>query len=441
MRRPAYPLPTPWFAALVALSAVGFFFWSGTSWWALAAMELGLLVLFVLDALLCVSPSKVTVARESPDAMTMGEEAELTWMVVNTSNRTARLVVADALWPSLGADRRRVHATLTGGGRLRARARLRPTRRGRFPLRDVTVRSGGPMRLATRQATRAVPGGLRVMPAYPSRDEVLRRIRVPRVLEVGMRSIRTSGGGTEFDQLRDYRPDDEFKRINWPATVRLGRPIVQQYRAERNQNVVLLLDNGRVMAGTVGGVPRVEHAMDAVLGVVQAASRLSDRVGMLAFDRQVRAIVVPTNGKGQLARAAEAMYQLETDYSESAYQVAFAAAAQRFRRRSLYIVLTDLVEAVVEQALLPALPIITRRHLVVVAAVQDPMVVAWAKGGEHQWVGESFREAAAVNAMAQRARAVARLRAAGAVVVDAEPGRLAVDLVDTYLQLKASGKL
>jgi uncharacterized protein (DUF58 family) len=162
---------------------------------------------------------------------------------------------------------------------------------------------------------------------------------------------------------------------------------------------------------------------------------------MLAFDRQVRAIVVPTNGKGQLARAAEAMYQLETDYSESAYQVAFATAAQRFRRRSLYIVLTDLVEAVVEQALLPALPIITRRHLVVVAAVQDPTVVTWAKGGEHQWVGESFREAAAVNAMAQRARAVARLRAAGAVVVDAEPGRLAVDLVDTYLELKASGRL
>ena len=441
MRRPAYPLPTAWFAALVALSAVAFFFWPGTEWLALVVVQAALLGLFLVDAVLCVSPSKVVVARESPDAMTMGEPAELTWVVDNTASRTARVVMSDALWPSLGAERRRVTSTLPAAGRLRARTTLRPSRRGRFPLRDITVRTGGPMRLACRQATRAVPGGLRVMPAYPSRDEVLRRIRIPRVLEVGMRSIRTSGGGTEFDQLRDYRPDDEFKRINWPATVRLGRPIVQQYRAERNQNVVLLLDNGRVMAGVVGGVPRVEHAMDAVLGVVQAANRLGDRVGMLAFDRQVRSIVVPTNGKGQLARAAESMYQLETEYSESAYQVAFATATQRFRRRSLYIVLTDLVEAVVEQALLPALPIITRRHLVVVAAVQDPTVVGWAKGGDHQWAGEAYREAAAVNAMAQRARAVARLRAAGAVVVDAEPGRLAVELVDTYLELKASGKL
>jgi uncharacterized protein (DUF58 family) len=295
--------------------------------------------------------------------------------------------------------------------------------------------------MVSRQATRDVDGGIRVMPAYPSREEVQRRIRVPRVLEVGLRSIRVSGGGTEFDQLRDYRPDDEFRRIDWPATVRLQRPIVKQYRAERNQNIVLLLDNGRVMAGTVGGVPRVEHAMDAVLGVVQTATRLGDRVGMLAFDRQVRSIVVPTNGKSQLGRAAEAMYMLEPDYSESAYQVAFNYATARFRRRSLFIVLTDLVEAAVEQALLPALPIITRRHLVVVAAVQDPAVKEWAAGGPHQWASEAFREAAAINVLHQRARATARLRAAGAIVVDAAPGQLATELVDKYLEVKASGRL
>jgi uncharacterized protein (DUF58 family) len=441
VRRPAYPVPTAWFAALVAATGVALFFWTGTAWWALLAVEVMLLALFVTDAILCVSPTRIEIVREAPETVTMGEQAEITWVIANRSGRGARLTMSDALWPSLAAERRRVVLHLPAGARSRSRARFRPTRRGRFPLRDVTVRVQGPLRLASRQATRAVPGGIRVMPAYPSRNEIVRRVRQPRVLEVGLRSIRLSGGGTEFDQLRDYRPDDDFKRINWPATVRMGRPIVQQYRAERNQNVVLLLDNGRVMAGTVGGVPRVEHAMDAVLGMVQAASRLGDRVGLLAFDRQVRAIVPPTNGRGQLGRAAEAMYQLEAEYSESAYQVAFAMATTRFRRRSLYVVLTDLVEAVAEQALLPALPILTRRHLVVVAAVQDPAVLDWAGGGRHEWAGDAFREAAAVRAMQQRARAVARLRAAGAVVVDAAPGALAVELVDTYLELKASGKL
>ena len=440
-RRPAYPIPTVWFAALVAITGCVLFLWPGTSWWALGAAEIAIVAVATIDGLRCVSPKRINVTRELPERMTMGERAVLTWLVDNRATRSARVTVTDALWPSLGASRRRVNGTLKPGARLRASATLQPRRRGRFPLQDVTVRVEGPLRLVSRQATRGVAGGLRVMPAYPSREQVQRRLRIPRVLEVGLRSIRTSGGGTEFDQLRDFRPDDEFKRINWAATVRLGRPIVQQYRAERNQNVVLLLDNGRVMAGTVGGVPRVEHAMDAVLGVVQTANKLDDRVGLVTFDRQVRSILVPTNGKAQLARAAEAMYLLEPDYSESAYHVAFAAAAARFRRRSLYIVLTDLVEAVVDQALLPALPILTRRHLVVVAAVQDLDVLAWSDGVDTAWAGDVFRQAAAVNALAHRAKAVARLRAAGAVVVDAPPGALAVELVDTYLALKASGRL
>ena len=439
--RIAYPLPTVWFAALVAVSGLALFAWPGRSWSALVVVEVLLLLAFVVDAVLAVAPRRIDVQREVDESVTMGEPVTLTWLVDNRASRHARVTVTDALWPSLGAERRRVSATLRPGARLRAKTVLRPTRRGRFPLRDVTVRVEGPLRLVNRQATRPVEGSLRVMPAYPSREQVQRRIRVPRVLEVGLRSIRTSGGGTEFDQLRDFRPDDEFRRIDWPSTVRLQRPIVKQYRAERNQNVVLLLDNGRVMAGTVGGVPRVEHAMDAVLGVVQAATKLGDRVGMLAFDRQVRSIVVPTNGKSQLGRAAEAMYMLEPDYSESAYLAAFNYATARFRRRSLFIVLTDLVESAVEQALLPALPIITRRHLVVVAAVQDPAVKEWAAGGDHQWAGEAYREAAAVNVVHQRARAAARLRAAGAIVVDAVPGKLATELVDKYLEVKASGRL
>jgi len=439
-RRIAYPIPTVWFAALAAATGLLLFAWPGSSWWALWVVELVLLVVLIVDTLACVSPQRIDVQRELVESVTVGEQATLTWLIDNRSSRPGRVTITDALWPSLQADRRRVGAYLKSGARLRSRTMLRPTRRGRFPLNDVTVRVEGPLRMISRQATRDVPGGLRVMPAYPSREEVQRRMRMPRVLE-GLRSIRTRGGGTEFDQLRDFRPDDEFRRIDWAATVRLQRPIVKQYRAERNQNIVLLLDNGRVMAGVVGGVPRVEHAMDAVLGVVQIATKLGDRAGLVTFDRQVRSILVPTNGKSQLGRAAEAMYMLEPDYSESAYQVAFSAATARFRRRSMFIVLTDLVESAVEQALLPAIPIITRRHLVVVAAVQDPAVKEWADGATHEWASEAYRQAAAVNILQQRARATARLRAAGAVVIDAAPGRLAIELVDTYLALKASGRL
>ena len=109
---------------------------------------------------------------------------------------------------------------------------------------------------------------------------------------------------------------------------------------------------------------------------------------------------MPNNSRAQLGRVAEAMYLLEPELTESAYDVAFSAAAARFRRRSLYVVLTDLAEATVEQAVLPALPILTRRHVVVVGGVQDPAVAGWARGGRHEWPSEAFREAAAVSARA-----------------------------------------
>ena len=149
---------------------------------------------------------------------------------------------------------------------------------------------------------------LRVYPPFRSRDEAELRINKARILEVGLRSAQGLGGGTEFDQLREYTVDDEFRRIDWAATARAGKAIVRTYRAERNQTVISLLDNGRVMAGRVDDVPRVEHAMDAVMMLTAVATRLGDRAGLVVFDREVRAVVPPAHGRDQLGRVTEAMY-------------------------------------------------------------------------------------------------------------------------------------
>src|SRR3546814_2347229 len=134
----------------------------------------------------------------------------------------------------------------------------------------------------------AVLGG---HPAFLSRDYAGCRITKACTRGVGLCSAKGRGGGTEFDQLREYGVDDEVRRIDWAATARSGKAMVRTYRAERNQTVLLLLDNGRVMAGQVEGMPRVEHAMDAVMCVTTVATRLGDRCGLVVFDRAVRTIV------------------------------------------------------------------------------------------------------------------------------------------------------
>ena len=131
-------------------------------------------------------------------------------------------------------------------------------------------------------------------------DELRTRLKIP--LESGIRSVRARGTGTDFDQLREYRPGDDIRKVDWAVTARSQKPIVRDHRAERNQHVVALLDNGRSMAGTVGDTPRVEHAMDAVLGLTRVATHVGDNVGLVTFDNQVRSIVPPSNSRSQFSR-------------------------------------------------------------------------------------------------------------------------------------------
>jgi uncharacterized protein (DUF58 family) len=420
-----------------------------------------LLLVAAADWWLATRPGDLEVERGLPGIVPLGAEARVTWQVANRGGprrgppgnprgvprrigrrigRAARVRLADELAPSLGAATRRARLVVPPRGRTAAATTIRPRRRGRFTPTELVLRVEGPLGLVARQGRRRLPGVLRVYPPFHSRDEAELRVNKARILEVGLRSAQGRGGGTEFDSLREYGVDDEFRRIDWAATARSRSTIVRTYRAERNQTVLLLLDAGRTMAGRVAEVPRLDHAMDAVMMLTALATRLGDRAGLVAFDREVRAVVSPGHARDQLSRVTEAMYQLEPLLVEADYRGAFAETLARFRRRAMLVVLTELVEQAVTETLLPALPLIARDHLVVVASVADPEVRGWARATPVE-PGTAYRKAAAVAALADRRRTVARLRGLGAVVVDAPPGRLAPELADAYLRVKATGRL
>jgi uncharacterized protein (DUF58 family) len=407
----------------------------------LLGLNLVLLALVVVDWSLAPAPGRVVVERTLPPVLTLDHTGNVSWSVVNPTNRSLRVAVADQLAPSLHASQRRVSATVPPGGSATIHTTITPSRRGRFAVSDIAVRVDGPLGLAGRQRTRSLPAVLRVHPPFRSKDEAELRIRKARILEIGLRSAQGRGGGTEFEQLREYGADDEFRRVDWAATARSNKPIVRTYRAERNQTVVVLLDNGRVMAGRVEDVPRVEHAMDATLMLATVATRLGDRCGLVVFDANVRAIIEPSKARSQVGRVTEVLYDLQPELVETDYRGAFAATVARFRRRAMLVLLTELNEQAADEFLFPALPLVVRSHVVVVGAVRDPEVERWAVDPAGDDVEAVYRRAAAIDALAERSRVAARLRGLGVTVVDAAPGRLAGELADTYLSLKATGRL
>lgn len=440
VRRLSVPIPTGRLVLAAAVLSVAVLALPVSPPLGLLIVNGALLGVAIADGLLAPRPARVDVERDFPAVLALNGEGTVAWTVANPLRRRLRVGLADDLAPSLQAGTRRVHLRLPPHGRVTAETTIRPNRRGRFEPSEVVVRVDGPLGLVSRQGRRRLPALLRVYPPFASRKEAELRIDRARILEIGLRSARGRGGGTEFDQLREYNVDDEFRRMDWAATARTGKAIVRTYRAERNQTVIVALDNGRTMAGQVAGVARVEHAMDAVLMLTAVATRLGDRAGLIAFDRRIRAVVTPGQRADQMTRVSEAMYQLEPELAESDYRGAFTETLVRFHRRALLVVLTELADQALGDTLLPALPLILRSHLVVVASVRDPDLVLWAAGPVPD-AAAAYRKAAAQSALEERRRLAARLRGLGATVVDAAPGALAPALADAYLKVKATGRL
>ena len=179
-------IPTGRLALLIVAAAIPLVVVGAERWILVPMAVLVVIVAGIADALVAVSPADIDVERDLPTVVTVGESAVLVWRVRNRGERSGSVTVSDALWPSFDASRRSSTFAIDAGGLHRFSARIQPSRRGRFPFGAVTVRCRGPLGLMSRQATRHLAGTIGVMPAYPSRDLMRSRLRIP--LDSGIRS-------------------------------------------------------------------------------------------------------------------------------------------------------------------------------------------------------------------------------------------------------------
>ena len=406
------------------------------------ALIIGVNVLLVAaiaaDLVLAAPVRPLRFTRSGDTRCMLGERAEVGLAVENPGRRTLRADIRDAWQPSAGALPPRARVRVPAGGRAWLTTVLVPDRRGDKTAAGVTVRSIGPLGLAARQGGHSAPWTVRVLPPFRSRRHLPEKLSRLRQLD-GQHRALLRGQGSEFDSLREYVIGDDVRSIDWRATARRRDVVVRTWRPERDRQILVMLDTGRTSAGRVGGVPRLDAAMDATLLLTALASRAGDRVDMIAFDRRLRARVVGAPRSAVLATVAQAMAGIEPELVETDAAALSSAALTTARHRSLIVLLTDLNPAAIEEGLLPRLPLLTARHEVLVAAVADPALTEMASGRAD--AASVYDAAAAEQALAARQRVSALLQRRGAHVVDALPDRLPAALADSYLALKAAGRL
>ncbi|MCW2914160.1 MAG: hypothetical protein JWN52_2228 [Actinomycetia bacterium] len=444
---------------LAALGAIVLLF--VPHWWALFALEGALAVCVAADLALAGNVRQLRFHRTGDTNIRLGETANVSLIVENLGRRRVKARLRDAWPPSAGATpmitaasdsagflprrpqntvkpQNTVTLSIPAGERRRTDLTLVPTRRGDRKAATVTVRSTGPLGLAARQLSRPVPWTLRVLPGFPSRRHLPGKLAKLREL-TGNHIALIRGQGTEFDSLREYVDGDDVRSIDWRATARRADVVVRTWRPERDRRIYLVLDTGRTSAGRVGDIPRLDCSMDAALLLGALASRAGDRVDLLAYDRKVRARVEGVSRTDLLTSMVQAMAPLEPALIESDAAGMVSTIMSKVRQRCLVVLLTELNSAAIEEGLLPLLPQLTSRHLLMIAAVSDPRVteMAQARGD----LAAVYDAAAAERARAERRRLTAELRRFGVEVVDAPPEEIAPALADAYLALKSAGRL
>lgn len=424
---------------LVALAALG-----AVLAWASATAALGwaaaLVVLVIVDLALAARLADLRLSRRPSPSVRLGESRQTELVVRNEGRRRLRGEVRDAWVPSAGAAPRTQPLSVPSAEGRVVTSMLTPTRRGARSSVVVTLRSYGPLGLAARQRRVAVPGTVRVLPAFTSRRFLPEKLARLRQLD-GAVLLRRRGPGSEFDSLRSYVLGDDVRAIDWRATARSRDVVVRTWRPERDRQIVLAIDTGRASAARLGDAPRLDAALDACLLLAAVAARAGDRVGLVAADVAVRARLGSTSGPEVLPSVAEALTPLEPALVETDPQLLAAQVLRQASKRAL-VVLFGSLDTAAESGLLPAAASLVARHTLIVAAVTDPTLADLvAHAAARDDVADVYEAAAAELAASARADVAARLRRLGATVVAAPPDTFAAVVTDAYLELKAAGRL
>ncbi|CAN5401191.1 DUF58 domain-containing protein [soil metagenome] len=425
-----------WFVALVALGIVPIVVTGDPAvfWYWL----LGCILLAGVDLAIAGSPRRVTLSRDLPARVRLGESVPSTLFIANSGRRVIRGVVRDGWQPSATATPRRTAVTIPAGERRAVTTTLTPFRRGERRAAHVTIRSFGPLRLAARQATIALPGAITVLPPFNSRKHLPSRLARLRELD-GATSVMVRGQGTEFDSLRDYVRGDDVRSIDWRATARRSGLVVRTWRPERDRRVVIVIDSGRTSAARIDNEPRIDTAFESALLLAALASSAGDRVDMIIFDRRVRARVQGATGAELLSRMVSSMAPVEPELLEMDWASVPALVRSVTAHRALVVLATTVDAPGASHGLLTVLPQLTRKHTVVVSSVTDPTVLDATR--DRSTRDDVYRAAAAERALLDQARVAAAVKQLGADVVTAPPQDLPPALADRYIALKAAGRL
>lgn len=392
--------------------------------------------LALVDLVFVLRPA-VEVTRTVPETLSLARPVTVELEIKNRARRRLQVQVNDAVFAEAQTENAPVKIEVGARQVRRGSYRLRAMARGVRTLGDHYVRYASPVGFWIRQLRLPASTQLRVYPdvqavryyellARQNRDQFASRL------------TKLRGGDTEFERLRDYLPDDEFRRIDWKATARRRKLTTREYQLEKNQNVVFMLDCGRLMTAVWDDLTALDYALNATLMLSHVAIRRGDLVGLVAFDEKVRRLVKPAGGISASNRIIQSTFDLFPEMVESDYEGAFRALRRHVRKRTLVVFISHAIDDATARRIQRLCRELLPQHLPLCVLLKDREIEDRAQMMARS-AGDVCIQAAAAEVLLWRDRLITEMQRGGVMVLDVLHKQLTGALVSRYLEVKARG--
>ncbi|BCS89560.1 DUF58 domain-containing protein [Pseudodesulfovibrio sediminis] len=253
-------------------------------------------------------------------------------------------------------------------------------------------------------------------------------------------STRRRGEGMDFETIDRFVEGDDPRHIDWFSTARSGEFMVRRYQQDQHREVVILLDCGRLMGAQTSAGNKLDRAVDAALLLFRIAGHRGDSCSFGVYDNQVRSFLLPQRGIGAYKRVLENVYDVECSFIESDFSVMFSKLQQKQRKRSLVVIISDVVDSNTSGRMKRALAELKKQHMVVFAAMRTPALSNYANQVVDSTRGV-MRQAVAMQLEQEREKALHQISKLGVTVLDTEPEGLTVPLLNQYIRIREQGLL
>ena len=437
-----YPRPPLIYVALApamlsfGVLAVSDGVWKTTVLTLLAAADAAIGLVVVVDLLTLPRRTVFSAQRQAVRVASLRKTHGVALTLLNHSPQSLRVHIRDGVPHELNAEPEEFARTLAGRSRLTLQYVLRPSRRGAFTLRQVYLRVWSRRGLWQRQLAYPVKTVIHVYPDMKQLGQYALLARTNRLSLLGVRRTRRIGQDHDFERLRDYTIDDNYKHIDWRSTARRRKLTVKDFQATQSQRIIFLLDCGRMMTNEAAGLSLLDHGLNAVLMLSYVALRQGDSVGMVSFSNEIQGYVPPRGGMNQMNRLLHASFDHFPQLVESRYDQAFRYLASHCRKRSLVVLITNVIDEVNASQIERYLTNLVGRHLPLGVMLRDRRLFD-AVDVEHPHDDELWPAAAAADILTWRHQVLTDLQSQGVLSLDVFPEEMTAPLVNRYLKIKA----